>query len=94
MNDEQYWRGLCDLCRQELQQLNHELECTIPSEQEVSDALEHHLAQLKQSGATLEDDICEILRKLQRISRLQKQIDKRSAALREYQGELWNVTGP
>lgn len=34
------------------------------SVQKAQDALTHHLLQLKQLGASLEDDVCEVLRKV------------------------------
>lgn len=45
-----------------------------PEEAEV--ALEHHLEQLKKLGATLEDDICSILRKGKELAEASQRLEE------------------
>lgn len=41
----------------------------------AAEALEHHLNQLSQLGATLEDDVCEILRKCIARAEAEKELE-------------------
>ena len=60
---------------------------------EAEEALSHHLEQLERLGATLEDDICTILRKLMASSKLREEIADRERLLKEYTSELWSAKG-
>ena len=93
MSDEKYYTDLCNLCRQDIGEYESELSRTLPTDREIEEALEHHLQQLQKNGATLEDNVCQVLRKLLKASEIRQKIERREKDLREYQGELWNVTG-
>lgn len=43
---------------------------------EVRDAIEHHLQQLQKLGATIEDDVCIVLRKIESSIIIREQIEK------------------
>lgn len=44
--------------------------------EEAEAALEHHLEQLKKLGATLEDDICSILRKSKELAEASQRLEE------------------
>lgn len=50
--------------------------------EEVEAALEHHHEQLKRLGATLEDDICGLLRRMKELAEAQKRLEE---AVKEYE---------
>jgi len=56
---------------------------------EVEEALEHHHEQLKRLGATLEDDICGLLRRMKELAEAQKRLEELTAEyeLRVMRGE-------
>ena len=54
------------------------------SAKEAEEALELHLEQLHRLGATLEDSICIILRKVIENAELQKEIDEKEELIRIY----------
>lgn len=44
--------------------------------EEVEQALEHHHEQLKKLGATLEDDICGLLRRMKELAEASKRLEE------------------
>lgn len=58
--------------------------------QEAQEALSHHLEQLKKAGATLEDDICQLLRKTIELAEASQRLEElsREYELRTMRGEV------
>jgi septal ring factor EnvC (AmiA/AmiB activator) len=58
--------------------------------EEAEAALEHHLEQLKKLGATLEDDICSILRKSKELAEASQRLEEllTELELRTMRGEI------
>lgn len=69
--------------QREINSLQYKLDGLTISKDEAAAALEHHLSQLERLGATLEDDICAILRKLIEQADIRKEIEKQAEHLRE-----------
>lgn len=44
--------------------------------EDVEQAINHHLQQLKKAGATLEDDVCLLLRKVKRLAEAEKRLSE------------------
>ena len=93
IDDKKYWHDQMESCRADLRRYNLQLEEAFPTDEEINNALCHHLSQLERLGATLEDDVCEVLRKIQLVSDIRHKIEARAAVLKEYTSEYWNASG-
>ena len=76
-----------DNYEEKIKELEFKRSEVLPTEQQINEALEHHLQQLQRSGATLEDDVCQILRKMLEAAELTKEIEENKLILKRHQRE-------
>ena len=90
MDDKKYYSDLCDELSAKIKELRIKRVEVTPTEEEIKDALDFHLQQLQKSGATLEDSVCQVLRKLLEAAEISKDIEKKEAKFKEYLDEYEN----
>ena len=93
-SDGDYWERVCKSIREQIAELQaKDLRENHVSEEEARKALSHHLEQLERLGATLEDDICGILRKVEASAKIKKEIEAKEEKLRECTSEMFSAKG-
>ena len=91
--DERYYQELCNKYYGLLADENNKIRENIPSVERAKEVLNHHLEQLKKAGATLEDDVCEVLRGVIEQAEAYEKAKKYRERVDEYQRELDNIRG-
>ena len=90
MDDKQYFSDLCDELSDKIKELKiKKLEVT-PTDQEIKEALDLHLQQLQKNGATLEDSVCQVLRKFLEVAEISKDIEEKEVRFKKYLDEYEN----
>ena len=85
MDDRKYNTDSCEKCRADIKEYEAELNRVLPTRNEIEQALEHHKEQLKASGATIEDDVCQVLRKTLQAAEIRSKIEAKKEDLTRYQ---------
>lgn len=78
--------------QREIDVLRMDLFRTSVTKAEAKEALEFHLLQLERLGATLEDNVCQVLRKVMEQADILARLDEKVEYLRELQRENLGAT--
>lgn len=87
----EYYRQRCNDLREQIAEQERVKQQHSFTERDAQEALQHHLQQLEKLGATLEDDVCNILRKAIAQARANAEIEHLQQLLSSNLRELNNV---